>query len=75
MRTGYPIFSARAAAVAASGTGPSEPGTTGTPCFCIRARAAALLPICRITSPEGPMNFSPFSSHRSANSGFSDRKP
>ena len=36
---------AAAAACAASATGPSEPGTTGTPLCRISVRAAALLPI------------------------------
>ena len=39
------------------------------------ARAADLLPSFRITAPEGPMYFSPSPAHRSAKSGFSDRKP
>ena len=62
-------------ASAASATEPSEPGTTGTPAFFMSSRAAALLPIMRMTSPDGPIHVMPFFSHSSANSAFSERKP
>ena len=56
-------------------TAPSEPGTTGTPADCISLRAEALLPMARITSPEGPMKAMPASAQASANWSFSLRKP
>ena len=69
------MASATAPAAFPSGTGPSEPGTTGTPACRISARAAALLPMARITSPEGPIKVIPFSAQASANPAFSDSKP
>ena len=75
MSTGYPMESARALACSAVSTAPSEPGTTGTPALCISFRAAALLPMARITSPEGPMKVMPAASQASAKSAFSLRKP
>ena len=47
----------------------------GTPQDFMRSLAAALLPILRMTSPDGPMNRRPHLTHRSAKSGFSDRNP
>ena len=67
--------SARALASSAVATAPSEPGTTGTPACCISRRAAALLPMARMTSPEGPMKAMPASAQASANWSFSLRKP
>ena len=75
MSTGYPMESARALACSAVSTAPSEPGTTGTPALRISFRAAALLPMARITSPEGPMKVMPAASQASAKSAFSLRKP
>ena len=66
---------ARAAASAAVSMLPSLPGTTGTPAACMRRRAADLLPMASITSPEGPMKVMPQSAHSRANSLFSLRKP
>ena len=37
----------------------SSSGTTGTPACWARVRAADLLPSFRVTSPEGPIYFSP----------------
>ena len=62
-------------AAPAFATGPSEPGTTGTPAPIISARAAALLPMRLITSAPGPMNTRPQRATRRANSAFSDKKP
>ena len=64
-----PFFQLRQAfalACSAVSTAPSEPGTTGTPALCISFRAAALLPMARITSPEGPMKVMPAASQASA---------
>ena len=54
---------------------PVGAGPTGTPALCISFRAAALLPMARITSPEGPMKVMPAASQASAKSAFSLRKP
>ena len=69
------MASAQRRASSASATHPSDPGTTGTPAAFIMARAAALSPMARITSPEGPMKVRPHFWHRSAKSAFSDKKP
>jgi hypothetical protein len=51
------------------------PGMTGTPADAISAFASILLPMCRITSADGPTKTTPASAQRRANSAFSDRKP
>ena len=56
-------------------SGPSEPGTQGTPAFFIDRIADTLSPIRRMVSARGPMNVKPLFSTRSAKSAFSDRKP
>ena len=59
----------------ASGSAPSEPGTTGTPALIMACLALTLSPIRRMVSGRGPMNTKPLFSTRSAKSAFSDRKP
>ena len=56
-------------------TGPSEPGTHGTPAFFIALIADTLSPIKRITSAVGPIKVKPDFSTCSAKSAFSDKKP
>ena len=56
-------------------SGPSEPGTQGTPVAFIARIAETLSPISRIVSARGPMNVKPLFSTRSAKSAFSERKP
>ena len=76
MITGKPM--SRAIRIRSSGSlpsGPSEPGTQGTPAFFIDLIADTLSPISRIVSARGPMNVKPLCSTRSAKSAFSDRKP
>ena len=72
---GKPISRPAASAAAASRTGASVPGDTGTPAADTRLRALILSPICSITSAEGPTQTSPWSSTRRANSAFSARNP
>ena len=56
-------------------TGPSEPGTHGTPEAFITLIAETLSPIRRMVSARGPTNMKPLFSTRSAKSAFSDRNP
>ena len=56
-------------------TGSVVPGMIGTPAACIRRRAAILEPIASIAPGGGPIQTSPASSTRRANSAFSARKP
>ena len=56
-------------------TGPSVPGTTGTPSRRIASLAATLSPISRMCSGCGPMKAKPCSITIWAKSAFSDRKP
>ena len=56
-------------------SGPSEPGTHGTPAAFIALMAETLSPIMRIVSGFGPTKMKPLFSTRSAKSAFSDRKP
>jgi len=56
-------------------TGPSLPGTTGTPAFSINCRACALSPILRMASLLGPMKAIFRSAQISANCAFSARNP
>ena len=58
-----------------SDTGPSDPGTHGTPALRIAEIAETLSPIRRIVSPFGPINTKPLCSTWSAKSAFSARKP
>ena len=71
--TGKPIFSA--AATASSVVSHVAPGTMGTPAALMRARAAVLLPICRIALAGGPMKAMPAFSHASGSAGFSLKNP
>ena len=76
MITGKPI--SRAIRCSSSGSvpsGPSEPGTQGTPAAFMARIAETLSPIRRMVSARGPMNVKPLFSTRSAKSAFSDRKP
>ena len=57
------------------GSGPSEPGTDGTPAAFIARIASTLSPIRRMVSAFGPMKMKPDFSTCSAKSAFSDRKP
>jgi hypothetical protein len=65
----------RAHSALSSGSGPSEPGTQGTPAAFMARMASTLSPIRRITSGVGPMNTKPDFSTRSAKSAFSERNP
>ncbi len=56
-------------------SGPSDPGTQGTPAFFMILMADTLSPMARIVSAFGPMNTKPLFSTRSAKSAFSERKP
>ena len=56
-------------------SGPSEPGTHGTPAAFIDLIAETLSPISRMVSARGPTKVKPLFSTRSAKSAFSDRKP
>ncbi len=58
-----------------SGSGPSDPGTQGTPCSFMARIAETLSPIRRMVSLFGPTNTKPLFSTRSAKSAFSDRNP
>ncbi len=74
INSGKPISSAAWRASCRSFTS-SRPGMVGTPARATVFLAVSLLPIWRMTSAEGPTNLMPLSSHNSANSGFSDKKP
>ena len=68
----------RRAAASTSATlvaGAVVPGTTGTPAARMRSRAAIFEPIASIASGGGPIQTSPASSTRRANSAFSARNP
>ncbi len=56
-------------------SGPSEPGTHGTPAAFMTLMADTLSPIMRMVSARGPTKMKPLFSTRSAKSAFSDRKP
>jgi hypothetical protein len=56
-------------------SGPSEPGTVGTPAFFIAVIADTLSPIRRMVSAFGPMKIKPERSTCSAKLAFSERKP
>ncbi|CSC72563.1 Uncharacterised protein [Vibrio cholerae] len=56
-------------------SGPSEPGTQGTPAFFIALMAETLSPIKRMVSARGPTKMKPLRSTCSAKSAFSDKKP
>ena len=55
-------------------TGPSLPGSIGTPAFFIARRARALSPISRMTFGSGPMNLMWHASHTSARYALSDEE-
>jgi hypothetical protein len=65
----------RVQASGSSGSGPSEPGTQGTPAAFISRIALTLSPMLRMTPAGGPMKVKPLDSTRSAKSAFSERKP
>ena len=73
--TGNPISLAMFSALVRSFKMPSLPGIIGIPASFAAFLAAALSPILRITSPDGPMNEIPAASTASAKSAFSARKP
>ena len=76
MIIGKPIFFAILIfAFTFSPSEPLEPGTQGTPEFCIASIAATLSPIMRIFSALGPIKIKPLCSTCSAKSAFSERKP
>ena len=50
-------------ALASLSTGPSEPGTQGTPAFFIASMAETLSPIRRMVSARGPMKMKPDFDH------------
>jgi hypothetical protein len=59
----------------AAPSGPSEPGTQGTPAAFMTLMADTLSPIIRIVSALGPTKMKPLFSTRSAKSAFSERNP
>ena len=56
-------------------TRPGLPGTVGTPAFSMAALHSILSPHRFIDFDVGPTKFTPFLSHRSAKSPFSDKNP
>ncbi len=56
-------------------TGPSEPGTHGTPLAFMILMAETLSPMARMVSLRGPTKMKPLFSTRSAKSAFSERNP
>ena len=68
-------FAMRNSSSGSSFSGPSDPGTQGTPAAFMVLIAETLSPIRRMVSGRGPMNLKPLFSTRSAKSAFSDRKP
>jgi acetyl-CoA carboxylase biotin carboxylase subunit len=58
-----------------AGSGPSDPGTVGTPALIIALIADTLSPIKRIVSALGPIKVKPDFSTCSAKSAFSAKKP
>mmetsp|Transcript_11200 Transcript_11200/g.35660 ORF Transcript_11200/g.35660 Transcript_11200/m.35660 type:complete len:206 (+) Transcript_11200:1648-2265(+) len=75
MITGYPASRAKALASSTVRTGPSDPGTTGTPVRMARLRAVVLSANMRRLSTVGPTKVTPASAHACAKSAFSERKP
>ncbi len=73
-KIGKPMSSAAATSVSTSSEG-SDEFSTATPASRAAATARALLPVRCRTLGGGPTNVMPASSHASARSGFSDRKP
>jgi hypothetical protein len=63
------------AASAASASGSTVPGTTGTPASRMRRRALVLSPMASIAEAGGPRKMSPAFCTASANSARSERKP
>ena len=62
-------------ASASLSTGPSLPGTIGTPALRMVSRAATLSPMARMAELGGPMNLMLQFSQTSAKCAFSDKKP
>ena len=75
MITGRPMSLAILRPRSSLSTGPSLPGSTGTPAFFITRRARALSPSSRITLADGPMNLMWQASQTSAMYGLSERNP
>ena len=75
MMMGYPSSLAIFVAFSSLSTGPSLPGSTGTPAFFMARRARALSPSNRITFGDGPMNLMWHASQTSARYALSERKP
>ena len=74
--TGKPIFFAVAKlALSSLRSGPSEPGTVGTPAVFMAFFAEILSPNKRIDSALGPIKINPLDSTCSAKSARSDKKP
>ena len=69
------MASATSRAAAALETGPSDPGSTGTPTRATIRRASVFCPIVRRTSGGGPTNVRPAVRQASAKRQFSDRNP
>jgi hypothetical protein len=72
---GKPILRATLTASVSDSTGPSDPGTVGTPALRTVSLAIALSPMILILFDLGPMNLMLQDSHCSANLAFSDRNP
>ena len=76
MMTGKPILSAIFMFSCSSvPTGPSEPGTVGTPECFMALMAETLSPISLMLCEVGPTKMKPERSTCSAKSAFSERKP
>jgi len=73
--TGKPISFATRTTSSSVAIGSTVPGTTGTPAAWTVFLARVLDPIVRMAYAEGPISLIFSFSHRSANSGFSARKP
>jgi hypothetical protein len=73
--SGKPTRCAISAISSRSATAPSDPGVVGTPASRAARFASILSPINRIISAVGPTKITSSRAQRSANAGFSARKP
>ena len=73
--TGHPWASPKAITSAPAVTGPSLPGTTGTPAAAAVVRADSLSPMRSIASGGGPTNVTPRAVMARAKSAFSEKNP
>ena len=75
MATGQPWTAPKAWISSAEVTGPSLPGTTGTPASIAATRDDTLSPITSMASGGGPTNVAPREARARAKAGFSLKKP